>query len=182
MANKKILIALHGPAGIGKTAIAGKLYKKLPGKVARISVDVLRDMTCMHCVSGRQSDEYITLSKKLAPGLIKDLFAKDYNVVMEIAPPTVADAGKTDAWLVKELNLLGGTVFLIDAPLAVVLKRNKNRKGEFGQGNLTKKLTEQLYRYCEKYLDKNDYIVIDTTKIGADKATTVILEKIKIKQ
>ena len=180
MTNKKILIALHGPAGIGKTAIAGKLYKKLPGKTARISVDVLRDMTCMHCTSNRLSDEYITLSKKLAPGLIRGLFSKGFNVILEIAPPTVADAGKTDAWLASELHRLGGSVFLLDAPLAKVLQRNRYRKGEFGQGNLTKKLTEQLYRYCEKYLDRNDYIVINTTKIGADKVTSLIIEELGI--
>lgn len=181
MAKKQILIALQGPAGIGKTAIAGKLIKKLPGKTARISVDVLRDMTCMHCTSGRQSDEYITLSKELVPGLVQDLFARGYNVVVEIAPPTVADKGETDLWLAHEVDRLGGVVFLLDAPLTTVLARNRSRKGEFGQGNLTKKLTEQLYRYCEKYLNKDDYTVIDTTKIGADKATSLILEELKIK-
>ena len=173
-----ILVALHGPAGIGKTAVAGKLCKKLPGKTARISIDVLRDMTCMRYTSGRQSDEYITLSKKLAPGLIQDLFSNGFNVVVEIAPPTAADKGKTDTWLVSELWRLGGSVFLLDAPLTMVLQRNKKRTGEFGQGNLTKKLTEQLYRYCEKYLNRNDYIVIETTKIGADKVTSLIIEKL----
>ncbi|HCC05619.1 TPA: hypothetical protein DEP58_04980 [Patescibacteria group bacterium] len=180
MVNKHLLVALHGPAGIGKTSIAGKLCRKLPGKTARISVDVLRDMVCMQSTSGRQSDEYITLSKSLVPGLVRDLFSKGYHVVVEIAPPTVADKGETDAWLVRELKKLGGVVFLLDAPLESVLQRNKYRKGEFGQGNLTKKLTAQLYQYCEKYLNKNEYTVITTTKIGADKVTSLILEELHI--
>lgn len=179
MAKKRILIALYGPAGMGKTAIAGKLYKKLPNKTARISVDVLRDMTCMHCTSGRQSDEYITLSKKLIPIVISDLFEKGYNVIVEVAPPTNEDKGVTDKWLADKLINMGGYIFLLSAPLAEVLKRNKNRKGEFGQGNLTKKLTEQLYRYCEKYLDPDDYTVINTTKIGADKVASLVLEELK---
>jgi adenylylsulfate kinase-like enzyme len=176
MVKKPILIALYGPAGMGKTAVAGKLCRKLPGRTARISVDVLRDMVCMHCTTGRQSDRYITLSKELVLPMVRDLLKKGYNVVVEVAPPTNEDKGATDKRLARTLSKMGGHVFLLTAPLDVVVKRNKHRSGEFGQGNLTKKLTEQLYRYCEKYLDPNDFHVIDTARVGADKTTSLILE------
>lgn len=177
----KIIIALYGSAGTGKTAVAGKLCRKLPGKTARISVDIMRDMTCM-CLKGgwKQSDEYITSAKKAIFPLVKEYLKLGYNVVIEVAPPTIYDAGKTDGWLAISLKKMGAKVFLLDAPLKSVLQRNKKRKGEFGQGNLSKQLTEKLYGYCQKYLDKKDFIIINTEKIGADKTTALILEKIKL--
>ncbi len=177
MAQKnKIIIALYGPAGTGKTAVAGKLCRKLPGKTARISVDILRDMTCLCFGSWKESDAHITLGKKTAVLLAKEYVRRGYNVVIEVAPPTIYDKGKTDKWLALSLKKMGARVFLLDAPLASVLKRNKKRKGEFGQGNLSGKLTEKLYGYCQKYLDKKDYIIIDTEKIGADKTAALILK------
>ncbi|PIR70295.1 MAG: hypothetical protein COU46_02290 [Candidatus Niyogibacteria bacterium CG10_big_fil_rev_8_21_14_0_10_42_19] len=178
MVKRNKIIAIHGPAGIGKTAIAGKLCRKLPGKNARISVDYLRDMLCMQYGGGKMSDRYIALAKKIIPELTLKLLKEGYNVIIEIAPPTLEDAGKIDKWLARKLKDMGGKVFLLHAPLASVLKRNKKRKGEFGQGNLSKDLTKRLYDYCERFLDLNDYIVIDTGKFGADKTTSVILKKI----
>lgn len=175
---KNKIIAIHGPAGIGKTAIAGKLCRKLPGKNARISVDYLRDMLCMQYGGGRMSDRYIVLAKKIVPALTKELIKDGYGVVIEIAPPTLEDRGVADDRLIKKIKSMGGRVFFLHASLDAVLKRNKKRRGEFGQGNLSKKLTEQLYKYCEQYLKLEDYIVISTDKIGADKATSLILEKI----
>jgi adenylylsulfate kinase-like enzyme len=175
---KNKIIAIHGPAGIGKTAIAGKLCRKLPGKNARISIDYLRDMLCMQYGSGRMSDRYIVLAKKLVPTLTKELLEQGYNVIIEIAPPTLEDRGAADDRLVKKIKNMGGKVFFLHAPLDSVLKRNKKRRGEFGQGNLSRKLTEQLYKYCEQHLNFEDYILISTDKIGADKTTSLILEKI----
>ncbi|MFA4890038.1 MAG: AAA family ATPase [Candidatus Paceibacterota bacterium] len=182
MARKnKTIIALYGPAGTGKTAVAGKLCRKLSGRTARISVDIMRDMTCI-CLKGgwKESDEYITSAKKVVLPLTKEYLKLGYNVVIEVAPPTVFDVGKTDKWLAISLKKIGANVFLLDAPLKSVLKRNKERKGDFGQGNLSKELTKKLYNYCQKYLDKKDFIVINTEKIGADKTTVLILEKIKL--
>lgn len=180
MTRKSKIIALYGPAGVGKTAVAGKLCRKLLGKTARVSVDILRDMTCL-CLKGgwKMSDEYITSGKKVVVPLVKEYLNLGYNVVVEVAPPTVYDAGKTDKWLVDSLKKIGANIFFLDASLASVLYRNKKRRGEFGQGNLNKKLAERLYGYCQKYLNKKDYIVINTDKIGADKTTSLILEKLK---
>jgi|GEM_PF-3400267 len=169
------IIALHGPAGVGKTAVAGKLCRKLGDKSARVSVDYLRDMLCMHFGSGKMSDRYITLAKEMVPEIVKDLKKRGYHVVVEIAPPTLEDKGKTDHWLALQLKALGGKTFLLHAPIDVVLKRNKKRKGEFGQGNLGSALTRRLHAYCEKYLDHNDYVVIDTSRFGGDKTASVIM-------
>ena len=38
---------------------------------------------------------------------------------------------------------------------------------------------KKLFDYCEKYIDRNDYIVLNTEKIGADKTSAIILEKMK---
>ncbi len=172
----KIIIVLYGPAGVGKTAVARKLCRKLSGKTARISVDVMRDMTYL-CLKGgwKQSDEYITSAKKAVLSLTKEYLKQRYNIVIEVAPPTHDDKGKTDKWLAGSLKKMGAKVFLLDASLQEILKRNKKRRGEFGQGNLSKKLTEKLYNYCQKYLNKKDYIIINTDKIGADKTTSLIL-------
>lgn len=174
----RIIIALYGPAGIGKTAIAMKICRKLPGKNARISVDILRDMTCVYFEGNwKKSDEYITSSKKAALPLIKEYLKQGYNVIIEVAPPTIYDEGKTDKWLATSLKKLGAKVFLLDASLDTVLKRNGNRGKKFKQGSLNKKLTKKLFDYCHLYLDKKDYIVLNTEKIGADKATSLILQK-----
>lgn len=110
---------------------------------------------------------------------LKELLSGGYNVVIEIAPPTLEDRGMADDRLVKKIKSMGGKVFFFHASLDSVLKRNKRRRGEFGQGNLSKKLTAQLYKYCEQYLKLEDYIVISTDKIGADKTTSLIMEKIR---
>ena len=181
MAKNKIIIVLYGPAGMGKTAVAGNLCRKLPGKTARISVDIIRDMTCL-CLKGgwKQSDEYITSGKKAVLPLTKEYLKQGYNIVIEVAPPTIYDMGKTDKWLAVSLKKMGAKVFLLDAPLKFVLKRNKKRHGEVGQGNLSKKLTKKLYNYCQKYLDKKDFIVINTEKIGADKTTSLIFKNLNL--
>lgn len=180
MTRKSKIIALYGPAGIGKTAVARKLCRKLPGKTARISVDILRDMTCL-CLNGgwKTSDEYITSGKRVVIPLTKEYLNLGYNVVIEVAPPTAYDVGKTDKWLADSLKKMGAKIFLLEASLKSVLHRNKRRRGEFRQGNLNKKLTEKLYNYCQKYLNKKDYIVINTEKIGADKTTALVLEKLE---
>lgn len=178
---KQIIIAIQGTAGVGKTAVARKLGKKLPGKTSRISVDVLRDMSSVGTMTTRISDEYITMAKKVSLNLTKAYLREGYNIIIEFAPPVSADKGMTDKWLAKELKKLSARVFLLHASLPEVIKRNKLRKGEFGQGNLSKKLIEQIYKLYEKYIDKNDYEVIDTEKIGADKTTMIILEKLKRK-
>jgi len=177
---RQIIIALQGTAGVGKTAVARKLCRKLPGKTARISVDVIRDMSCLNATTLRESDEYVTMAKRASFSLIKAYLKEGCNVLIEIAPPTDADEDKgiTDKWLVKKLKNLGARVFLLHASLSEVIKRNKRRRGEFGQGNLSNKLIEQIYKLYEKYIDKNDYEVIDTKKIGADKTTLIILEKV----
>jgi len=81
--------------------------------------------------------------------------------------------------LVKELKKIGSYVFLLHASLSEVIKRNNLRKGEFGQGNLSRKLIEDIYKQFEKYIDKKDYQVIDTEKIGADKTTEIVLKRVK---
>ena len=80
--------------------------------------------------------------------------------------------------MVKKLKNLNARVFLLHASLSEVIKRNKRRRGEFGQGSLSNKLIERIYKLYEKYIDKNDYEVIDTKKIGADKTASIILEKV----
>lgn len=175
----QIIIALQGTAGVGKTSVAGKLCKKLPGKTARISIDVLRDMSCINNTTIKNSDEHITMAKKATPSLLKAYLKEGCNVVIEIAPPTSSDRGTTDKWLVQNLKKFGARVFLLHASLPVVIKQNQTRRTEFGQGNLSKKLVKQIYKLYEKYIDKKDYEVIETDKIGADKTTSIILERIK---
>lgn len=181
MQNKKIrIIGLTGPAAAGKTAVARKLCRQLSGKTVRISIDVLRDMSYIGAGSSKKSDEYITMAKRVVPDILK-AYQKEGcdNIIVEFAPPVVSDAGQTDKWLAKKLKSLGGHVFLIHASLPEILKRNSKRHGEFGQGNLPKKLTEKLYLYFKKYIDKKDFEVIETDEFGADKTTAIILEKIK---
>jgi hypothetical protein len=100
-------------------------------------------------------------------------------VLIEFAPPVSADKGKRDKWLAKNLKRLGGRVFLLYASLPEVIKRNSRRGGEFGQGNLSRKVTEHIYKLYEKHIDPNDYEVINTEKIGADKTAAIILERIE---
>lgn len=179
--NKKVrIIGLQGAAGVGKTAIARKLCKKLPGKSVRVSVDILRDMSCINFETQRQSDEHILSAKKICPDLTK-LYLKEgfNNVVIEFAPPVDFDEGRTDKLLAKNLGKMGGRVFLLHASLKEVLKRNAKRKGEFGGGGLPGKLAEKLYKNYEKYIDRADFEVIDTEKIGADKTTAIILGKVR---
>lgn len=175
-----IIIGLQGAAGVGKTAIARKLCKKLSGRTARISVDILRDMSCINFKTQKESDEYILVAKRICPDLVK-LYSKEgfNNIVIEFAPPVDFDEGKTDKLLAKNLKKLGGRVFLLQASLKEVLKRNGRRRGEFGGGGLPKKLATKLYNTYEKYLDKTDFEIINTERIGADKTTSIILEKIK---
>ena len=154
MKSKKIIIGLQGAAGVGKTAIARKLCKKLPGRTARVSVDILRDMSCINFETQRESDEHILAAKRICPDLAKLYLKEGFgNVVVEFAPPVDFDEGKTDRLLAKSLKKLGGRVFLLHASLKEVLKRNSRRKGEFGGGGLPKKLAEKLYRNYEKYRD-----------------------------
>ncbi len=176
---QQIIVALQGASGVGKTAVARKVCRKLSGKTARVSIDVLSDMSRLNTTSQKISDEYITMAKKTALNLVKSYLKEGYNVVLEFAPPVRDDKGVTDKWLVRELKKIGGRVFLIHASLPEVFKRNKSRRGEFGQGNLSKKLTERIYGLYEEYIDKNDYEVIDTEKIGAGKTAKIILEKIE---
>jgi adenylate kinase family enzyme len=173
----KTTIALYGTAGIGKTTVARKICRKLPGRTARLSTDVLRDMACV-CLKGgwKESDNYIVAAKKVLVLLAKEYIKLGYNVIIEVAPPTIDDAGKTDKQLTASLKKMGAKVFLLDASLKTILNRNKKRRGEFGQGNLSKKLTEKLYNYSETYLDKKEYVVINTEKMGADKITSLILK------
>lgn len=176
---KQIIIAFQGTAAVGKTAVVRKLCKKLSGKTARISVDVLRDMSCLNAMTVKESDEYITVAKKVSLNLTKAYLKEGYNVLVEFAPPVNNDKGITDKWLAKNLKRLGARVFLLHASLPEVIKRNSCRRGEFGQGNLSRKMTEHIYKLYEKYIDKKDYEVINTEKIGADKTAMIILEKIK---
>jgi len=180
MQNKKrIIVGLQGAAAAGKTAVARKLSRKLPGKTARISIDVLRDMSCLNTLTSKQSDEYITMAKKVALNLTKSYLNEGCdNVIVEFAPPVTANKGFADKWLAQNLKKIGGRVFLLHTSLPTVIKRNKNRRGEFGQGNLPRKLVEKIYRDYEKYIDKKDFEVIETDKIGADKTLTIILGKI----
>ncbi len=172
----RTIIALYGPAGIGKTSVARKLANKLPGKTARLSVDVMRDMTCVRLKGGwKESDDYIVAAKKALIPMTREYVKLGYNIVIEVTPTTKDDGGKTDRWLAAALKKMEAKVCLLHAPLEVVLKRNEKRRGEFGQGNLSRKLTEKLYGYCETYLDKKDYHVIDTARAGADKITRSIL-------
>lgn len=176
---KKIIIGLQGPAGAGKTSVARKLCKKLPGRTVRISVDILRDMSCVNFLTMRESDEHILMAKKVSLDLAKAYLKEGSdNIIVEFAPPVDFNRGETDKWLAKNLKRMGGSVFLLHASLGEVLKRNKNRRGEFGRGGLPKKLTERLYRNYEKYINKNDFEVVDTEKIGADKTASIILGKI----
>ncbi len=176
---KQKIIGLQGTAGIGKTAVARKLCKKLPGKTARISIDILRDMSCISFKTQRESDEHILSAKRLCPNLVKLYLEEGFdNIVIEFAPPLNIDKGETDKLLARSLKNLGGKVFLLSASMEEVLKRNSRRRGEFGGGGLPKKLTEKIYDQCEKYLDKNDFEVINTEKIGADKTTSIILKKL----
>ncbi len=178
--NRTLIVGLQGAAGAGKTSVARKLCKKLPGKSARVSVDILRDMSCINFETQRQSDEHILAAKRICPDLAK-LYLKEgfNNVVIEFAPPVDFDEGKTDKLLANKLKKMGGKIFLIHASLEEVLKRNAKRKGEFGGGGLPKKLAKKLYKNYEKYVDKNDFSVVDTEKIGADKTTDIILKKLK---
>jgi len=178
--NKKpIIIGIQGAAGVGKTSVARKLCKKLQGRTVRISVDILRDMSCVNFLTMRESDEHILMAKRVSIDLAKAYLKEGSdNIIVEFAPPVDFNKGETDKWLAKNLRRIGGSVFLLHASLEEVLKRNKNRRGEFGRGGLSKKLTERLYRNYEKYIDKNDFEIIDTEKIGADKTTSIILEKI----
>lgn len=179
----KQIIALYGPAGIGKTTVAEKLCRELSGKTARISVDKIREMT--YCFKGgwKESDEYITSGKKVVLPLTKEYIKQGYNVVIEVAPPTTYDNdnGKTDKWLALSLKKIGALVFLLDAPLAIILERNEKREQK-PKHHLNAKLIEKLYNYCQNYLDIEDYIVINTEKINADKTKAFILKKMKRKR
>ena len=178
--NNKTIIGLQGAAGVGKTSVARKLCKKLSGRTVRISVDILRDMSCISFKTQKESDEHIIAAKKICPNLAKLYFREGFsNIVIEFAPPVDSDEGKTDKLLVKNLKKLGGRVFLLHASLTEVLKRNSRRRGEFGGGGLPRKLAEKLYNTYDKYLDKTDFEIIDTEKIGADKTTSIILKKLK---
>lgn len=175
----RIIIAIQGAAGVGKTSVVRKLCRKLPGKTARVSVDILNDMSCSNTKTQKGIDEFITMAKRASLDLVKFYLKEGCNVVLEFSPPIRKDEGATDKWLARELKKMGGRVFLIHASLPEVLKRNKARRGEFGQGNLSKKLTEKIYGLYEDYIDKTDYELIDTEKFGADKTAKIILEKIK---
>lgn len=177
--HKQLIIGLQGAAGVGKTAIARKICCKLSGKTVRVSVDVLKDMSCVYTMTVQKHDEHITMAKNVSLELVKAYLKEEYNIIVEFAPPTNFDKGLADKRLVNGLKKLGGCVFLLHASLKEVLKRNQHRKGEFGQGNLSKKLTEYIYKLYEKYIDKKDYEVINTDKIGADKTTSIILNKIR---
>jgi tRNA uridine 5-carbamoylmethylation protein Kti12 len=180
----KQIIALYGPAGIGKTTVAEKLCRELSGKTARISVDKIREMTyCFKEGSWKESDEYITSGKKVVLPLTKEYINQGYNVVIEVAPPTTYDNdnGKTDKWLALSLKKIGALVFLLDAPLAIILERNEKREQK-PEHHLNAKLIEKLYNYCQNYLDIEDYIVINTEKINADKTKAFILKKMKRKR
>jgi len=80
MSKKQIIIAFQGTAAVGKTAVARKLCKKLPGKTARISVDVLRDMSCLSATTIRESDEHIIMAKKVAPDLVRAYLKEGCNI------------------------------------------------------------------------------------------------------
>lgn len=178
----KQIIALYGPAGIGKTTVAEKLCRELSSKTARISVDKIREMTYCFKNGWKESDEYITSSKKAVLPLTKEYIKQGYDVVIEVAPPTTYDNdnGKTDKWLALSLKKMGAWVFLLDAPLAIILKRNEKREQKPGH-HLSAELIEKLYNHCQNYLDIEDYIVIDTEKINANKTKASILKQMKRK-
>jgi len=68
----------------------------------------------------------------------------------------------------------------LDAPLAIILKRNEKREQKPGH-RLSAELIEKLYNHCQNYLDIEDYIVIDTEKINANKTKASILKQMKRK-
>ena len=176
----KTIIAFAGPAGIGKTSVAMKIAKKLKGESVRISADAMREMTYPQSGGKKRSDQHIIMAKKIIPCLVKEYFKHGFdNVVIDIAPPVPCDSGASDKWLANSLKKMGGKVFLFDASLKTVLQRNKKRNKRCSQGGMKTETAKKLFGYYEKYIDRNDYIILDTEKIGADKTAKIILEKIK---
>ncbi len=176
----KTIIVLAGPAGIGKTSVAMKLAKKLKGENIRISADTMREMTYPQSGGKKRSDQHIIMAKKIIPCLVKEYFKHGFdNIIIDIAPPVPSDGGGVDKWLSNTLRKRGAYVFLFDAPLKTIFERNKKRAKRSPQGGIKKEMVKKLFIYSQKYIDRNDYDIINTDKIGADKTTEIILNKIK---
>jgi len=180
ISKNKNIVAFAGPAGIGKTSVAMKIAKKLPGENIIISADTIREMTYPQSGGKKRSDKHIMMAKKIIPCLVKEYFGHGFdNIIIDIAPPVPGDGGASDKWLAKTLTKMGGKVFLFDASLKTTLERNRKRNKRCPQGSMKAETAKKLFGYCEKYIDRNDYIILNIEKFGADKTADIVLEKLK---
>ncbi len=182
MQHDKNIISIQGPAGGGKTTVSRALSKKLSGRTVNVSMDVLKNMTRLEVANQEEADKYILMAKESVVGLVKFYLEKEINnIIVEFSPPVDTDKGETDKKVVQELKKLGGKMFLLEVSLEEVIKRNKEREdvlGKWGGPSLSEDLVRKLYKNYKDFIDREDFVVIDTNKIDEEETALIILEKI----
>ncbi len=157
-------VVIRGPLGVGKTTVAKNIAEAIGAEY--ISIDELLSKKKLDRIEGRIPVENFLLATKSILPRVKKLLKTEKNVVFD---GNFYNRNQI-VQLVEELPF-AHFIFTLNAPLAICIKRDSQRKKSYG-----KQATKAVYNLVSKFkIGRN----IDTNGKSEDEVTNSILKTLR---